>query len=130
MFNSKNHDCQLKLKKETTETNKLSKIFDSEDNINKQTKKFLKGLKRVVHKCFKKVKIRKEKESEYEFLYKRWMDVRYKDDETSKEQSKDIENELAEKYSEKIYKEIQTEIQNIKYDEGGLNSGNLWKLKN
>ena len=43
---------------------------------------------------------------------------------------KEIEEELAEKSSKKIYKEIKEEIDNIKHDEGGLNSGNLWKLKN
>ena len=38
-----------------TETEKHSKIFDREDNINKQTNKFLKGLKRVIHIYFRKV---------------------------------------------------------------------------
>ena len=57
------------------------------------------------------------------------MDVRYKEDEASKSQSKNIENELSEKYSQKIFKEIKTELENIKCDEGGLNSRNLWNLK-
>ena len=130
VFNLKNRECQLKFRKETSETNKLSKIFDTEDNIEKQTKKFLKGIKRVVHKCFSKVKVRKDKQSDYDKLYTKWMDVRFKEDDKSKSMSTDIENELSNKYSQIIFKKIQTEIDNIKYDEGGLNSGNLWKLKN
>ena len=124
MFNFKDKNSQKKFKDETTNTNKFSAYK------NKQTKKFLKCLKRCVHKCFRKVKIRKEKPTEYEKLYMQWTDIRNKVDKTSQEKSKIIENELADKYSETIYKDIKEEIENIKYDEGGINSGSLWKLKN
>ena len=93
-------------------------------------KKFLRVLKSIVHKSLKKVKIRKERKSEYQELYTKWTHVRNKEDEVSIRRSKEIESELADKYSENIYKEIKDEIENIKHDEGGLNSGNLWKLKN
>ena len=58
------------------------------------------------------------------------MDVRYKEDEYNKALSERIENELSDKYSQLFYKEVQTEVENIRYDEGGLNSGNLWRFKN
>ena len=130
MFNLKNKQCQQIFKKETTNTKKLYKVFDTEEDLNTQTKKFLKLLKGCVHKSFKRVKIRTKKVSEYEKLYSKWKSVKNKDDESSKRRSKEIENELAEKYSEKIFQDIKDEIENIKHDEGGLNSGNLWKLKN
>ena len=60
MVNFKDKNCQKKFKDETTNTNKLSAAFNTGDDLNKQTKKFLKCLKRCVHKCFRKVKIRKE----------------------------------------------------------------------
>ena len=130
VFNLKNKQCQQKFKDETTNTFKLSNIFDKDDDLEGQAKKFLKLLKRCLHKCFKKVKIRNENNSEYEKLYKKWKEVRNKDDTTSKEEAKELEEELADKYAEGIFKLIKTEIENIKHEKGGLNSGNLWKLKN
>ena len=41
-----------------------------------------------------------------------------------------MEERLADKYAEGIFNQIKEEINNIKHDEGGLNSGNLWRLKN
>ena len=41
-----------------------------------------------------------------------------------------MEERLADKYAEGIFNQIKDEIKNIKHDEGGLNSGNLWRLKN
>ena len=48
-----------------------------------------------------KVKIRKEKESDYQKLYNRWTKVRNKEDKSSQLKSQEIEAELADKYSEK-----------------------------
>ena len=48
----------------------------------------------------------------------------------SQHEAKVIESKLANKYAEGIYNDIKTEIEGIHYEEGGLNSGNLWKLKN
>ena len=49
VFNLKNKACQQIFKRETTNTNKLSKVFETNDDINLQTKKFLKLLKGIVH---------------------------------------------------------------------------------
>ena len=80
--------------------------------------------------CFRKVKIGTNKETEYEKMYKMWKDLRVKEDHISQHEAKAIEAKLADKYAEGIYNDIKTEIEGIKYEEGGLNSGNLWKLKN
>ena len=40
-----------------------------------------------------------------------------------------MEERLADKYAEGIFNQIKEEIKNIKHEEGGLNSGNLWRLK-
>ena len=44
-------------KEATTKTNNRSKIFDSDKDLNTQTKKFLKRLKGFVSESFQKVKI-------------------------------------------------------------------------
>ena len=56
--------------------------------------------------------------------------MKNKEDAESKEKAKDMEADLAEKYAEGIFNQIKDEIKNIKHEEGGLNSGNLWRLKN
>ena len=40
-----------------------------------------------------------------------------------------VETKLAELCAEKNFKVICDEISNIKCDEGGINSGKLWRLK-
>ena len=130
VFNLKDEECQRKFKQETSNSTKLSEIFDTDDDLEKQTKKFLKKLKRCMHKCFKKIKIKKDRESDYEKLYKEWTDMKNKEDTGSKEKAKVMEADIAEKYADGIFNQIKDETKNIKYDEGGLNSGNLWRLKN
>ena len=130
VLNLKDKESQKRFKEETSNTKKLSEVFDNEDDLEKQTKKFLKRLQRCIHMCFKKVKICKDKVTDYEKLYKLWKELRVKEDNISQKEAQEIETRLADKYAEGIYKEIKSEIENIKYDEGGLNSGNLWRLKN
>ena len=52
-----------------------------------------------------------------------------KNDPASIKKRKHIEEELADKYAESNRKYIQEEIDGIKCEEGGINSGKLWKLK-
>ena len=63
-------------------------------------------------------------------MYKLWKDLWIKEDPTSQKKAKEIETQLVDIYSEGIYNDIKTEIGNIIYEEGGLNSGNWWKLRN
>ena len=62
IFNLKNSECQKKFKQETSNTNKLSKIIEEEQDLEVATEKFLKKLNKVIYKCFKKIGIRKEKQ--------------------------------------------------------------------
>ena len=61
VFNMKNKECQEVFKNETSKSDKLSAVFDSDEDVNTQTKKFLKLLTKCVHKCFRKVKINKSR---------------------------------------------------------------------
>ena len=80
----------MKFKEETSNTTKLSDIFDTEYALEKQTKKFLKMLKKCMHKCFTKIKIKKGRETEYERLYKKWKDTKTKEDAKSKQEARDM----------------------------------------
>ena len=55
--------------------------------------------------------------------------MRSKNDEKSRNDLKEVEEKLAEKCAETNYKKIKEEIANIDCEEGGINSGHLWKLK-
>ena len=84
VFNMKNKLCQQVFKEHTSKTSKLSEIFDSEESINTQTKKFIKLLNKCLYKCFRKVKVSNSKQTEYEKLYDMWVRTKEKDDINSK----------------------------------------------
>ena len=50
-------------------------------------------------------------------------------DNESKMKLEEIEMKLNEKYADSNYNKIKEETSKIKVDEGGINSGSLWKLK-
>ena len=56
LFHYNDNEALKKFKIETTNTDKLSKIIDTDKPLHLVTKKFLKRLKGFVHQCFKKVK--------------------------------------------------------------------------
>ena len=130
VFNLANKECQEHFKYQTTETKKLSEVFDENNDINKCTKKFLNRLKNVVHKCFKKVKITQKPNAEYESLYKRWKQLKNKTDLNSIREAFEVENELADKCGNAMYDQIKHEVGDINCEDGGINSGHLWRLKN
>ena len=126
MFNLKNKECQKTFKKETSKADMLSKVFEEEKDLDIATEKFMKKLNKTLHKCFKKVKVKKDKVSETEEgLYNRWKSLKDKEDSKSRAEKEEIEEELAEEYLDKIRKASN----NIDCAEGGNVSGEIWKLK-
>ena len=67
--------------------------------------------------------------TEYEKLHEKWIEIRNKDDDESKNKTKHLEEELANKYANEIYEKIQEEIEGLNCEDDGLNSGHIWKLK-
>ena len=130
MFNYKNKEAQKKFKAVTTETKELTKIVNMNKPIEVIANKFIKRLKGFVHECFKKVKIVDKPDGKLEEMYNKRRVLRNKTDEDSKAKLESLNNELAELYSEKMVKTIMTEVKGMtKCDEGGINTGKLWKLK-
>ena len=61
VFNLKNQECQQRFKKYSTNTKMLSSVFDSNDDIEILTNRFLKKLKGCIAMNFKKVRITSKK---------------------------------------------------------------------
>ena len=126
VFNLNNKDAQKVFKMETSKSTKLSEVFDTDDDIEKQTKKFLKRLRKCIHKCFKKIKIKSTKTTEYDRLYSVWKRLKTQG---NHEEACKVEAQLAEETGREVLDKIKEEIEGIKCDEGGRTSGHLWKLK-
>ena len=126
-FNDK--DSLKTFKELTSNTNQLSKVFENNKDLNVQTKKFLKRLKGFVSESFKKVKITNKPNKELERLYDKRRILRSQKNDLAKKELATVEKELADKYGEQMYKYIKEEIECIDSEDGGFNSGKLWKLK-
>ena len=65
LFNLKNRACQEKFFEETSSSNnkrELSLIFEEKEDLNSLAEKFMKKLDKVIHKCFRKIRISEKKE--------------------------------------------------------------------
>ena len=132
LFNLKNKACQEAFKEATTgaiNNNFLSSVFDEEGNIDLLAEKFLKRLNKVIYQCFKKVRIKEKVDKTKEDLFKRWKDLKNKNDAKSKTELEAIERELADKYAADNFRNISEKTRNIDAEDGGMNSGSLWNLK-
>ena len=130
VFKFKDKAALEKFKYETTYTDKLSKIIDTDKPLDVVTKKFIKRLQGFIHKCFKKVRIVDKEDKKLEELYNKRRILRTKDDEASLIKLDEVENELCEKYSEVMCNKIMGELSEMdNCEDGGFNPGKLWQLK-
>ena len=129
LFNLKNRSGQMVFKELTNSGTFLSEVFDDNDDLNISTNKFIKRLNKVIQRSFKKIRISERPDRELEKLFAKRNILKKKTDDKSKKDLEEIEIELVEKCAERNYSKIKDEISNIKVDEGGINSGSLWRLK-
>ena len=129
MFNFKNKFNQDIFQKTTSNTTHLSEVFDTPEDINVQTEKFLKRLNKCIQRSFKKIRVGSRKPTEYETLYARWTELKHKEDNESKLETIKLETELADKFGDNIFDKIKDEIDGMNCEDGTVNSGKLWKLK-
>ena len=126
MFNLKNKSCQEAFKKETSKNNNPSKVFEEEPDLDKATNKLMNKLTKLLHKCFRKVTVKNQRESlKEEKLYSRWKHLRSKDDADSMAELEKVEEELSEEY----FNEVKLASKDIDCAEGGNISSEIWKLK-
>ena len=129
MYNLKNKECQSVFKELTSSGNFLSEIFDDKTDLNESVKLFIKKINECVKKSFRKIRITDKPNKEIEELFEKRKKLKNKNDLKSKSDLEKIETELAELCAKDNYNKIKEEIADIKCEEGGINSGKLWKLK-
>ena len=128
-FNFRNIECQEKFKEETTKTKELSTIVSKDKDLNSCTKKFLKRLNGFIHSSFKKIRISNKIDTKIENLMNLRRNLKNKEDNDSINKLKKVEEELADRCAEDNRRKILEEVKGIECEDGGVNSGKLWKLR-
>ena len=130
-YNFKNKESLAKYKEMTSHGTFLSEVFnDKEKSIEVKTKQFLKRLKCVITKCFKKTRLRKHKKnSELEKLFDKRRELRTKKDDVSQQELERVEEMLSVCCSEKNLKLVNEACEGLSSDNGGVNVLKMWKLK-
>ena len=130
VFKYKDIEAQKRFKDETDVTTELSNIVKSNKPIKEITNTFVKRIKGFIHSNFKKVKIIDKPDKNLEHLYNKRRLLRNKTEEESIQELEQVENELSEKYAEGMFKTILSKVKGLdECEDGGFNSGKLWKLK-
>ena len=129
IFNFKDKNGQIKFKAMTENNTKLSAIFDTEETVEVQAHKFIKTLNRILHQSFRKIRITQNRNTKIDELFRKQKILKMKTDKQSKIELNKVENTLADEMAEDLYKIVKEEVENIESDEGGFNSGHLWRLK-
>ena len=99
VFNFNDKDVQKRFHEMSSNITKLSGIFDSNEDINIQTKKFIKKLDGILHQSFKKIKINGTQNKEIDDLFKQ--QKQFKKNVESKRRLQEIEEKLADKTADK-----------------------------
>ena len=129
IFDFKNRDRQAKFKDLTTQTNDLSKILMKNEDLNISTKKFIKRLDGFILQAFNKIRLSSRKNDKIGNLLDRRRALKNKLDDESKKELNKVEIELADKCAEENRRRIIDEIKGLDCNDGGVNSGRLWKLR-
>ena len=129
VFNFEDKNSQKKFKDMTENNTKLSSIFDTEETVEVQAQKFIKTLNRTLHQSFRKIQIKQNKNTKIDELFRKRKTLKMKTDKQSQIELNKVEQTLADEMSEDLYKIVKEEVEKIESDEGGFNSGHLWRLK-
>ena len=106
----------------------LSSVFDSEDDLNILTQRFIKKLDGCIKHNFKKVRVSNHKPSDEEKLYQKMRELKGKEDDHSVNKMKEVIEAIA-LNAEKKYDKVVKELENMKPDGRKINSQKFWKLK-
>jgi hypothetical protein len=127
VFNLKNKICQMKFKQYTSNTNMLSSVLDSEEDIDTLTKRLLKKINGCIALNFKKVRICKKKEIDKEKMYNKMRELKKHNDPKSKNELAKVIEDIY-NYEVEKYKQVVKELSKTK-DTDAFNSHNFWKVK-
>ena len=134
MYNLKNKKCQNDFTETSNNSTMLSDIFDTEKDLDKKLKEFLKKLNGRIGQSFNKARIVTKEDAQVEELFRQRKIMRSRvkennEDEESANKLSEIEDKLADRCAEDNIKIIEEEIKGISCEQGGINSGKLWGLK-
>ena len=122
-------DIKNKFKEMTSNSTNLCAILNSEEDLDTCTRKFIKCINKYIRKCFRKIRITSRPNKEIEELFKKRQVLKVAKDDKSKKDLEEVEERLADLCAQDNFEKINEEISGINCDEGGFNSGHLWKLK-
>ena len=128
LYNLKNPECQDIFRKYTSNTKMLSSVFNSDDNLNILTNRFIKKLDGCIKHCFKKVRVSNNKPSDASKLYDKMRELKGKQDEESKKELEKVIEAIAE-HAEGNYRKVTTELNTMNPEGGKINTQKFWKLK-
>ena len=142
IFNFKDEEGLKKFYEETSNNSAFIKyLFNSDENLEKDSKKFIKKFMKTVHKCFIKIRMTKSKKQSEDYM-KNSMELRtrlklYLRNSSCKiggiiarEKLKEIEDDLDEKFADKNARIVEDYIASMTKNDGEINHLNIWKLKN
>ena len=95
LYNLKNNGCQAMFRIYTSNTNMLSSIFDSDEDVNTLTNRFLKKLDGCIAYSFRKTRISQVKDND-DNLYDKVRYLKSRSDEKSKAELNEVLNKIAE----------------------------------
>ena len=114
----------------TSQDSFLSSVFETEESIQKQTKKFLKRLGYCMSMCFRKIRVNHSKKNKVlEDLFNQRRILKHKIDDNSFEKLKDVEAKLATICASDNVRIITEACAGLTCEGGGVNAGKIWKLK-
>ena len=129
IFNFKDKDGLARFKSYTSNTNMLSSVFNSREDIDVLTNRFLKKLDGCLAMSFKKIRINDNRRAyKTEELHEKMTNLKTKSDNNSKEELEKVVIGIA-KEAEENYNKVREELDKVKTNKGGMNPKQIWSLK-
>ena len=139
LFNFRNKECQNTFKEITTNSNKLSEVFENELPLQEQAKKWEKTLNSFFHKSFTKIRITdRPKEDRISLLIEKRNSLKKevnklnkegKDDENIENEHRETEKIIADESAESNRKLVMENFEALSSTDGTVNTNGMWKLK-
>ena len=132
------NENDLKLFKEkTSNTNKFSRCFTDNGNIDKEGKKWLKTLLRTIHTSFKKVRITKQRKDKVQIQIderkKIKSDINKARTASERHEMEDqlqrIEDDISENCRTKHYEKVKKQLEYITNEDGTTSNTGVWRLR-
>ena len=144
IFNLKNKECQQSFYETTSHGEKLQSCFQSNNSFENQSNKFFKSLDDTLHKCFKKIRVRKSGQkvsghaSDVQTLIKQKTKLSSSLSNTTcrlgrqitENVIQEIEDDICSKSADRNAEIVKEYVQSMTNGTGNFSQLSMWKLKN